>query len=759
MVKPADQTIPVGDLIEEFRVVRILGAGNFGIVYEAENIHLDETVAIKEFLPTELARRDPDGQIRPLSPATTEAFEWARSRFLQEARTLWGLGHPIPHRSIVRVTRYREANGSAYMFMEFEHGQALSDLLEQRGTLPYEELEPIILSLLEGLERVHLANILHRDIKPANILIRPDGSPVFIDFGAARNVAVSGETSVFTTYTPRYAAIEQHDSSGKQGPWTDIYALGATLYRAVTGVTPRSAAEQLLGQPQEPASELARGRYPDAFLRAIDAACALKPEDRPQSVEAWRTRLFTPEGPTAEATVVLPRVSSTDLTRVTATPTRIPSSTPPTNPRDATAVTGVAAPATQSHRSPWRWILGGVLLITVGGAAGWWWWIRQLPPPPPVEPIAPAPAPVEPMPVEPAPVEPVPVEPVPVEPMPVDPVPVEPVPVEPVPVEPTPVEPTPVEPVSVEPGALEPIKPNQIFSDPLEISGQGPTMVGIPSGTFMMGSPIEETGHNDDERLHSEQIAQVFAMSQTEVTIGQLGRFIQASGYRTEADRESACLRIDESGTNLVADLSLSWHSPGYPVKDLHPVTCVTWNDARAYAEWLSEQTGRTYRLPTEAEWEYAARAMSKTSRYWGDDPSAGCRYANTADETVLDAADDRRRIEGARATCRDGHVYSAPVGRFAANPFGLHDMIGNVAEWTCSVYDSSYAGGQARCLDTKRRTGPSPMVLRGGSWLSAPDLARAAARDGLPSNLSLSTIGFRVLATDEPWRRRTAAP
>jgi serine/threonine protein kinase len=237
MVKSADQAIQPGDTIEEFRVVRILGAGNFGIVYAAENIHLDETVAIKEFLPTELARREEDGQIRPLSPSTAEAFRWARERFLQEARTLWGLGHPRPHPSIVRVTRYQEANGSAYMFMEFEHGQPLSELLDQRGTLSYAELRPIIASLLDGLERVHSANILHRDIKPANILIRQDGSPVFIDFGAARNVSLSGETSVFTSFTPRYAAIEQLDQSGKQGPWTDIYALGATLYRAVTGVT------------------------------------------------------------------------------------------------------------------------------------------------------------------------------------------------------------------------------------------------------------------------------------------------------------------------------------------------------------------------------------------------------------------------------------------------------------------------------------------------------------------------------------------
>ena len=829
MVNAADQGLQPGEMIDEFRILRILGAGNFGIVYEAENIHLDETVAIKEFLPTELARREADGQIRPLSPATAEAFHWARERFLQEARTLWGLGHPHPHPSIVRVTRYREANGSAYMFMEFEHGLPLSDLLDQRGTLPYAEIRPLLASLLDGLERVHAANILHRDIKPANILIRPDGSPVFIDFGAARNVALNAEISVFTTFTPRYAAIEQHDQSGRQGPWTDLYALGATIYRAVTGITPKSASEQLLGQPQEPALTLGQGRYPDSFLHAVDLACVLRPEERPQSVAAWRQLLFGGQPVATEATIVISQVSATDVTRLSTTPLQAATFGEPARaggpqasrmPSPAASPLATDAPLPHPDRkrsSPWGWIALMLGVILLGGVAGWLWWTRQLTEPwggqrverPLAEaPGLPAEAPpagkgvsVKPLPTTEAPLRPGGVvrltaeatsppaeaptslvkEQLPTEApeflvkeqfpaeaprsLPQEQPSVEPptpshagtlVPGEPVvtpPVEAPPVVTPPViAPPIVPPRALEPLRPGQSFADPLKVGGTGPAMRVIPPGEGPMGSPAEEIGHREDERLYRAKVAAPFAMSQTEITLGQFGRFVEVAGYRTEADRESACLRVDDQGVELVTDLSLSWNSPGYPVSDQHPVVCVTWNDANAYATWLSEQTGRTYRLPTEEEWEYAARGGTYTSRYWGEDLKDACYNANTADQTVLAAEGDRRRIEGARVPCRDGHLYTAPVGTYAANPWGLKDMIGNVAEWTCSVYDSGYGGAQGRCLDMQRRTGPAPMVLRGGSCLSSPDLSRSAARDGLPSNLSLNTIGFRVVAIEQPW-------
>lgn len=287
-----DHALPLGEMIEEFRIVQVLGTGSFGVVYQGDNTYLDETVAIKEFLPTELASRMPNGRIEPLSAATKEGYEWALERFLQEAKTLWGLAHPARHRNIIRVTRFRKLNGSAYMFMEFERGRPFSAVLEEQGALPFEELRDIVVALLSGLGRVHSGGILHRDIKPANVLIRSDGSPVLIDFGSARYVAKGGERSVFATFTPLYAALEQHQEVGEQGPWTDIYGLGATMYRAVTGLAPKSASQRLLSDPQQPASELCRGRYPESFLRAIDHACALDPGKRPQSVAEWREELL-----------------------------------------------------------------------------------------------------------------------------------------------------------------------------------------------------------------------------------------------------------------------------------------------------------------------------------------------------------------------------------------------------------------------------------------------------------------------------------
>ena len=383
-----NQALPVGAMIEEFRIVRVLGTGAFGVVYQCDNTYLDETVAIKEFLPTDLATRQPDGQIVPLSPATTEAFAWALDRFLQEAKTLWGLGRPVPHRNIVRVTRYRELNGSAYMFMEFERGQPLSALLEERGSLPLAELRAILDPLLDGLERVHSSGIVHRDIKPANILIRSDGSPVLIDFGSARYVAKSGERSVFATYTPLYAALEQHQDIGEQGPWTDIYGLGATLYRAVTGTPPRSASQRLLADPQPPASEVCRGRYPEAFLQAIDRACELEPGKRPQSVQEWRELLLGPQSADVYAPTVVKRSTRGRRQAVSEAPDSVGQSAKASRPAARSEEPGDAAAQADTSGTSVRpgrhgglprtaGLVAGVVIVALAVGIGWYLIDRQ----------------------------------------------------------------------------------------------------------------------------------------------------------------------------------------------------------------------------------------------------------------------------------------------------------------------------------------------------------------------------------------------
>jgi formylglycine-generating enzyme required for sulfatase activity len=278
-------------------------------------------------------------------------------------------------------------------------------------------------------------------------------------------------------------------------------------------------------------------------------------------------------------------------------------------------------------------------------------------------------------------------------------------------------------------------------------------MIWLPRGVFQLGSPRGELGRNADEQLHRAEVEDMLAVGETEVTVGQFEAFVEATRYRTQVERETSCLRVDETGAQIVADMSLSWREPGFATSDHHPVTCVSWNDARAYAAWLAGQTGKDYRLPTELEWEYAARAGSQSSRYWGDDPDAGCDFSNAADSTVLTEGASSSRIAGRRSDCRDEFLFAAPVAVLQPNAFGLHDMLGNLAEWTCSFYDRDYSGAEARCADQAGLPESGPRVIRGGSWLDPPSLVRAAARDGFPPQLGLNTIGFRVvrpLAADE---------
>ena len=291
-----------GTMVQEYRIDQVLGVGGFGIVYTAENTHFHETVAIKEFLPTDFACRKGETGVVPLSSKSEEIYCWALKKFLDEARTLRELGRPNPHRNILRVRQFIEANGTAYMVMDYEEGRSLSQILDERVTLPENELQSILGPLLDGLERVHAVPVWHRDIKPSNILIRPDGSPVLIDFGAARREMVGADRTVFAVFSPAYAAPEQVDySAGKQGPWTDVYALGATLYQAVTGDNATNAVERRLGADYASAVQTAAGSYSPVFLAAIDAALELKPENRPQSITEWR-RLFDED----DATIIKP---------------------------------------------------------------------------------------------------------------------------------------------------------------------------------------------------------------------------------------------------------------------------------------------------------------------------------------------------------------------------------------------------------------------------------------------------------------------
>ena len=277
--------LPQGTRIRDFEFHRVLGYGGFGITYLGWNIALDIPVAIKEYLPADLATREQDLSVVPQTSQAASDFQWGLERFLDEARTLARFQHP----NIVRVHHFFEAHSTAYIAMDYVEGEDLSAYLTRKGTLSEDELKGILYPLLDALEVVHQADFLHRDIKPGNIVLRDsDGSPVLLDFGAARQAIGAKSRSVTSIVTPGYAPIEQYSSRGRQGPWTDIYALGGVCYRALTDQVPEDATDRVRNDPLIPVAQRCAGQASQEFLSALDVALSVDEGDRPQSVGAWR---------------------------------------------------------------------------------------------------------------------------------------------------------------------------------------------------------------------------------------------------------------------------------------------------------------------------------------------------------------------------------------------------------------------------------------------------------------------------------------
>ena len=281
-----------------YRVESVLGQGAFGITYLAHDVNLDRQVAIKEYLPAQFAVRNNDRSVSPTTDEYKEDFEWGLKRFISEAKILTKFEHP----NLVKVFNVFEMNNTAYMVMNYEVGKSLQQILKSRKTLNETELMKMIIPLLSGLETMHEKGFVHRDIKPGNIFIRRDGSPVLLDFGSARQTRAERgkemseeQQTVTTLVSPGYAPIEQYSSnSSRQGPWTDIYGLGATLYKATTGTMPLAAVdrnETIMNDKKDcyqSVSYLAKGLFSEKFLAAIDHAMAFKADGRPQDVVEWR---------------------------------------------------------------------------------------------------------------------------------------------------------------------------------------------------------------------------------------------------------------------------------------------------------------------------------------------------------------------------------------------------------------------------------------------------------------------------------------
>ena len=281
-----EDVLPPGTRIEEFEVERALQSGGFGVTYLARDRSLERRVAIKEYLPREWGGRRADGAVGPRSSSHAKDYRWGLTRFLDEARTLARLDHP----RIVRVYRVIEAWGTAYMVMEYVEGRDLEAALQAEGPWPEARVRELLEALLPGVALVHAAGLIHRDVKPANVMLRADGTPVLIDFGAARYATGVHSHTLTSVLTPGYAPHEQYQTKGKQGPWTDVYALGAVAYRALSGRAPVEAAERVRADPLAPVSEAAAGGVSESFGAAVTSALAVWPEDRPQDVTAWRAQ-------------------------------------------------------------------------------------------------------------------------------------------------------------------------------------------------------------------------------------------------------------------------------------------------------------------------------------------------------------------------------------------------------------------------------------------------------------------------------------
>lgn len=279
-----------GQVLYEYRIDRVLGGGGFGITYLAQDVNLQLPVAIKEYFPASVAIRDEGHTVRVRSEDGTERFDWGLERFIDEARTLASFRHP----NIVRVLRYFKENGTAYIVMDYESGDPLKLWAERQPGLDQTALLRLVFPLLDGLEAVHKLNFLHRDIKPDNIYIRADGSPVLLDFGAARRV--SSDHDMTNIVSPGFAPFEQYHSKGNQGPWTDLYSLGAVLYWLVTGQKPVEAAARVREDGMPRAVDVANtDSFGRPLLQAIDWALAPHEKDRPQSVAALREALHKTE--------------------------------------------------------------------------------------------------------------------------------------------------------------------------------------------------------------------------------------------------------------------------------------------------------------------------------------------------------------------------------------------------------------------------------------------------------------------------------
>ena len=753
--------LPVGTVLREFTIQAVIGHGGFGIVYRAGHNELDLTVAIKEYLPVELAVRE-GATVQPRSGMDRKDFEDGLRRFRDEAQALIDFDS---HPSIVSCRDFYRANGTAYLVMAYEEGQSLAELLASREVegRPFteQELLAVMTPVLEGLARVHAAGVLHRDIKPSNILIRrSDGRPVLIDFGAAKQAAAK-YTKSQAPYTEGYAALEQVADTGKLGPWTDMYGVGAVMWRIVAGGNrpwepPHPVRVELRSHavvddtedPLPPARDLGRGRFAPRLLEAIDRCLRLRGTERIQGSRELLEALRVGSDQSAGAVSVEASEPSTKR--------------PVAAGMGETSGSGPTVPEPRNAKRWAGWMALASVAVGLGLALAAWWSqgsgeaVRDQGP----EGVMDAPSgdatattdrgeeidsAVSPSP-QPENREPPPdanreaQTPDPAEndsSRKEDPLEAE------------------VDGGNDDRPEVSSERPQGGFEQPwvrdwealgggiedpgfaaaaqtyitryqdepeaavwvaraeglmaklreLEAVDRTRREVGeswtnslgmefmwIPAGRFLMGSPEDEEGRYASELQHEVRISEGFWMKKYEVTQGEWESVMGAN-----PSRFSDC-------------------GPRCPVEQ------VSWFDTEEFMQRLSGREsgkGYRYRLPTEAEWEYAARAGTTRARY-GELGEIAWYDENSGDRTH-------------------------PVGQKQANAWDLHDMLGNVWEWTGDWAAWCPSGS---VTDPQGPSTGSARVYRGGSWHGGARYVRSAYRGyGSPGH-RYGLIGSRLVRT-----------
>lgn len=820
--------LPAGSQIHQFKIESVLGYGGFGIVYKARHMHLEQEFAIKEYLPQEIATRE-GPTVYPLSNKECEDFEEGMRRFLAEAKQLVQF-RDAP--SVVSCTDFFEANGTAYLIMAFEDGMDLSALLAERQrrgiALREQQLLDIILPLLDGLEMIHDAGVLHRDIKPGNILIRrSDELPVLIDFGAAKQ-NFSQHSKSMAPYSPGYAAFEQSSEEGALGPWTDIYAVGALMWRMISDATPPKAENRVHARlrgtedPMVPASTLGEGRYSASVLSAIDKCIAISERDRFQSVKELKNALSSIAEKKPEQSSSIPQAVSQGkiveapktkkprliialsalivlclgLGGLIATGTvgvdgslfnneelnklrnqfsglkveieqsraqlldqgmkQLPedldqrlSQLEIIEWNDLVDIAIFDTPAWESTEKDYKKALAlaedsdyqnsinmllkvrdtythflkefkaaeGTVLAHEDAENAKRKWINfknnyKLTDPPEVERAETA----------------------------------------------TELALTARENGQVEISGEQWRNAADLWRDAIKVTADEVariekqqqqrtkelvgTMISIPSGSFNMGSENRDSNNFPQRTVN----ISAFQVGKYEITRGEFRKFADSADYHEIIYRmqKDGCWG-NNKGSGESEDFkytsSMHWANAQFgdlAQNDSHPVTCVSRGNAQAYINWLNEETGQLFRLLSEAEYEYLLNAGQSSKFPFGDELSNICAYGNYADLTLL--PNGQRWPLGAR--CSDNFAFTAPVGQYKPNKFGVHDLTGNVAEWVGDCWRDNYLGAPAD--GGEQRLGDCNFgVLRGGAWNGMDPTV--TGRGKLDPDAALSSVGFRI--------------